>query len=260
MPVQKIPQYVPLPEVSSYTDEVIFGNLNLPIGFDDERLLVNVRAFNRVRAAAGLGRVSVHAESGVTPDFSATISGLDASGAASLGAVSRGEKRSSAIGNVRYPSAASMYDRPDADVSIDSSVMDESLRGSTLRDPRPRARSLDRAVRVGLMDASRNANFDVAKLKQSGWCYGWLCSLGLVGGNDIFESLAGTARLSVIAPLLLYAGVARSSTEAGVSVRDSLSRVRKSYFVGCTPDRFVAGAAVIASSRFIRPLPGVSTR
>lgn len=55
---------VPLPDVPEYTDDIIFGNLGLPSGFDQERLLVNIRGMQRVRAAALMGSISIVSERG----------------------------------------------------------------------------------------------------------------------------------------------------------------------------------------------------
>lgn len=51
---------VPLPEVPEYTEDLVFGHLGLPQGFDESRLLVNIAAFNSVRKAGGLGSISIN--------------------------------------------------------------------------------------------------------------------------------------------------------------------------------------------------------
>lgn len=51
--------YVPLPQIESHTDEIIFKSLGFPIGFDEKRLGVNLRAIRRIQTLGALGDISI---------------------------------------------------------------------------------------------------------------------------------------------------------------------------------------------------------
>lgn len=259
MSLNEIPSLVPLPKVPQYTEDITFGNLELPQGFDEERLLVNLPAFQRVRRVAGLGSISIRVVDGEALDYFPIVQGLDASGAATMGSAAPKPHRSMATGNVRFPTPATQYDSPDVTVNIDNAAYKKKLEENSrkngvviLRDPVPRARSLNSAVCSGLADASKHANFDVSKVKSSAFFYGWMTSLGLVEGMDIRQAAIHTAITSPIGPVIANLTVAWNTLYSGMTVREALSSYRQSYFVGCAPDRYLASMAIIASTKFIK--------
>ncbi len=119
----KIPRAIPLPEVGEYTDDVIFGNLGLPVGFDDERLLVNLRGINRIRAIAGLGTVSIVGERGDISTYDYDVTGSN-DGAATLGAVSKQPKVKSSNGSVEFRFGSSLYGDADTTVAVNNSEIE----------------------------------------------------------------------------------------------------------------------------------------
>ena len=130
----ELPTHVPLPEVENYTDHVVFGNMNLPVGFDEERLLVNLRAFRRVQRVAGLGQMVTQVE------------------------MSSG-KRVSASGKVEFPTFRHDFDLPATELCL-----------RLPQAPRP-AVTLNKGLKLALREASVTANADVPRLVVAGALY-----------------------------------------------------------------------------------------
>src|SRR5689334_4379203 len=57
-------EFVPLPMVNEVSDRISIENLNLPVGFDDERLGVDITRISKFATWAGLGEVSILGYSG----------------------------------------------------------------------------------------------------------------------------------------------------------------------------------------------------
>ncbi len=126
--VKRLPTNVPLPEVNQYADELTIGNLGLPVGFDDERLLVNLRAFHRVRAVAGLGDISIVGTSGDVGGYDYQIGSTDESGTASLGAVSKRHNKPLSSANISWPLGTSSFGKPDVTVEVNNSETQEQVK------------------------------------------------------------------------------------------------------------------------------------
>jgi hypothetical protein len=162
-----MPKVVSLPEVAEYTDDIIFGNLALPSGFDEEQLLVNISAFNRRRIVAGLGTVSVVSERGDRSITGAEVTGIDASGAATFGKKMISHKVPLARGSVHFPSGISMVGTADATITVNANEVEERIQAtngtSALYNPVARAKQLNHAVQEGLAKACLDANADPVK-------------------------------------------------------------------------------------------------
>ncbi|HVX23875.1 MAG TPA: hypothetical protein VG992_00835 [Candidatus Saccharimonadales bacterium] len=256
----KLPRLVSLPEVSEYTDNVVFGNLGLPVGFDDERLQVNLRAFRRVQRVAGLATVSVVSAAGERDQFDFNISGVDADGAATMRGAAKRHKQPLSTGNTQFPADTTMFDNPDVIIKVNTGEVEARTQTSEkykkgLLDPKAQARFLDKAVRRGLTEASWHANVDKFKIGYGLRTYGMFAGLALLGGSDIERTVPFVLGA---APVLTNLGVViaiherymrGTQTEGGL---ETWRRFRQTFFAGCAFDRFLGGAGLATNSKFIK--------
>lgn len=207
------PTIVPLPELANYTDDVVVHSLGLPQDFDKSRLGVNLTAFSRVQTLSGLGRINIMAISG--------------SSGGSLSDVSR----ASGIDAMYTP-------RIDATVVLQEDNTDRQLRiqGSL-------AGALNSGVRNGLHISNLRANADIFRAGMSAVMYGG-------GGAAAFASYEGATAIGATLLVSQLGNIVLASERRG-GMLNALKNVRKSLFFGLALDRAAAGAAAIASSRFI---------
>ncbi|OVE78819.1 hypothetical protein BVY00_01750 [bacterium G20] len=264
MSKDRLPNRVPLPDVPQHTEDIVFGYLGLPTGFDEERILVNLRAIGRVRSAAGLGVISVTSYRGESQPYDIQISDVDSSGTATTSVIAKRHEKPLANGSVRYPTGSSSYDYPDAFIKIDSTELearideDDSYKRGVF-DTLAQAKFLDNGLRQGLRQASRDATFDKIKLFNSAQYYGLISLLAEFASSRPPEIVIGA--FVAAGPIMrnLRALVANLSTfdkDKGIhsmqDFRDMSQRLRQSFFVGCEPDRFVAASGIITASRIIK--------
>jgi hypothetical protein len=252
-----IPALVPLPDISTYSDMVTFGNLGLPVGFDDERVLVNLRAINRVRSIAGLGGVSIIGERGDTSTYDYNVTSMDTSGSATFGAVSKQNKTPLAQGNLTFDSGSSSFGKPEVNIALNTSEAEERIKTqhglSGLYEAKPRAKYLNSAVKQGLADAVVDANIDKEKFKITARAYGFFAGLGLIGGGGVPRALA----VGFIAgPVLTNLNVFRTaSMQYPEDAMEIWKEYRQSAFIGMSLDRLVAASGVLKASRIIKAKP-----
>lgn len=248
----KIPRAVPLPEVGKHTDDVVFGNLGLPVGFDDERILVNLRCINRVRAVAGLGSVSVIGEKGDTSSYDYNVTSMD-SGAATFGAVSKQNKTPASSGSVTFPTPSTLFGKADTTIAINNSEIEERLRTKHgtigLYEPVPRARELNAAVKTGLAHAAIDANIDKGKLKMAVRLYGIMGAFGIAAGASPGRALLIPA---VMGPMFLNLHVLRESSMYQKNPFPIWRELRQSLLVGPALDRVVVANGILKCSRLMK--------
>lgn len=255
---------VPLPEVPEHTDDLVFENLDLPVGFDEERLLVNLSAINRVRRIAGLGRVSIVGTDGKAEKEDFQITGISSSGAATASASKR-DKSPLSQSSVRFPNGATFFNSADTTITINNTeveaqIHEGSSEGNRLFDPNARAKLLDRGITRGLVRASLDANFDTEKFRISGRYYGLFGGLGLITGADMLKLMP---TITVLGPLMFNAAQANNAITDSITknvqkgdvkkhILEFLKSSRQSVFVGVAPDRFIAAAGLAKASRLIK--------
>lgn len=256
-----IPRKVPLPELGNYTDEVVFGNLGLPVGFDQERLLVNLRVINRVRAAAGLGIIAASTESPGTSPQDMAVLGLDGSGAATMGAVSKRQQQRLSRSDLTFPRPSSAFGRPDVKIRINKSEIQERIREKNGVEgeysPKPVAKYLNAALKQGLESAIVDANFDMHKLHAAIPAYSATGILIALNSKLTGSDPAELALQTVVATPVLMSGTILFLAEIAHlqgkidNPLELWKQFRKSLFFGPTPDRALAGAAMLNTARII---------
>ena len=208
---EKIPRTVPLPYVADYTDDIVLGNLGLPVGFDDERLLVNLRGINHIRRLAGLGKTSIVGERGDTTSYDYDITSFDTSGTATFGAKSKINRVNLVSEGVKFPTASTLYGKPEVTIKLNSAEIDERIRlhhgTNGLFEAKPRAKLLNSAVQNGLASAAIDANLDWKKITNSATIYGYFMVMGLFD-HDFERTMLGGA---VFAPVGFNAVILQES-------------------------------------------------
>lgn len=138
--------YVALPEVVELTDQVRIDSLGLPVGFDEERLGVNIRSLDGVRRVIGVNTLRITCESSTS--LAHTVNGtMHADGSLAASSTVSAEKRAPSSGSA----AANV-----ASVKIDSATFDEKYPELVrqVRSPKARADLLSKAIRPGLSAAA----------------------------------------------------------------------------------------------------------
>ncbi|MEZ6331115.1 MAG: hypothetical protein R3B12_03845 [Candidatus Saccharimonadales bacterium] len=77
-------KFTPLPYIDPERDGLKLENLSFPVGFDEERIVVNTETVRRTARIAGLGGVTVMGAAGKTGEYSANIAGMSSDGSATL--------------------------------------------------------------------------------------------------------------------------------------------------------------------------------
>ena len=79
-------KFKPLSHIEPEQDGVAFSELHLPVGLDEERILINVGTIKKIARIAGFGTVEVSGYNGERDSFSVMASGVNADGSVSLSA------------------------------------------------------------------------------------------------------------------------------------------------------------------------------
>ena len=249
---------VPLPEIPQHTEDIVFGTLGLPIGFDQERVLVNLRAIERVRRVAGFSVISVVSRDQSSELSDPGVTAVDASGTATMGQAAKRRRQPLSVARLSYHDPDPLlHDFPDLTIHVDKSELENRVEEERDRykqgafDVQGRARYLNTAIGQGLVDASFDANLNLEKLG---------LTVGLYGAMTMGEFAYGMPRPFVFA-LFAGAGVglgAFPAIHAMMKLKDkderafALKQWRYSMFFGLTPDRFLAARGLITASRFVK--------
>ena len=148
-------EFVPLPDVDPERDGIAFGSLGFPIGFDEERLLVNVGRVQTVTKIGGVGRVSVVGVTGEETTFAHNVSGVNSDGSASVG-LGVFKNKQPVVNGVRIgemPEQDNQYVKPDVVVEVNTAerdrILSEKYKHGQL-NPRGQAELLSRTMADGL--------------------------------------------------------------------------------------------------------------
>lgn len=246
------PAFVPLPQVAHYTEDVIFGALNLPVGFDEERLLVNVRAFDRARSLGGIGLVTVTTKSGRANDT--WVSGrVNNDGAMSLSAAGVQKPTPLSKGSVTFPAyPGSFFGKARLSIVIDNTRISEETKRADVPnaafDARLKGRLLNRAVQHGLHQGVRAANIDLLKTGLGAVFY---ANSGATFSYVLQDIPTGAAMAFALGPFIQFGALMTEKKRRHAPQGDE-RWYRSSFFVGCALDRYAAGAAAVALGTFIK--------
>lgn len=262
---------VPLPDVPQFTDNIEFTSLGLPVGYDDERLLVNLDAIDRVRKIAGFGQLTV---------FQTELQD------AAIGPIAKDIPNRPALKSIiRYPSGDEYVGPADAVIKIDSFAFHTRINQVKTPhhkfDPKVVGQALDVGFKTALNSASREANVSSEKIKESGLLYGlwmgfqnaaWIPALASANHfsakadltKEVLFEIRAMADLPVAVYCLPEAALFLAQMmgklykkEAQVAyltegIGEKIVNRRKSFFVGAAPDRYVAAAALLRVSTLLR--------
>lgn len=161
-----LPSAVPLPEVCHYEEQtqVVFGNLGLPQGFDEERLIVNLKRIDQIRRWAGLGTISITSETGTNEPYDITVTSVDSDGAITSGKV--GKRTAKPIGQTTVDTQTalqSLMTDPNTHIKRDTTESQERIREAHMDNrgelsPKAQAAMLNACVKRGLYTASKQRN------------------------------------------------------------------------------------------------------
>lgn len=167
----KTAELLPLPQVEPERDGISFEGLSFPVGFDEERLLVNPRTVQKVAHLAGLGGITIVGNKGEKSEDVIGISGISSDGSASMGLVGR-KRKDKYINSVKVMSQAEAaiwtdegllpaeYSYRPAFIVANLSERDEKLRTDDrytqgLLDPKGHADFLNKTLSKGLIEAAQ---------------------------------------------------------------------------------------------------------
>jgi hypothetical protein len=254
----KLPTRVPLPEVPHYSEDIVFGALGLPVGFDQSRLLVSLRSFDRIRKVAGLETVSVFAASHEPELHDAGISSVSDSGVATVGLAGKRRKKPIMSASLDYGGSNLMgiFCKPDVAIKVNNAEIEARIEESGkyqkgVFDPQARARFLNRAVIRGLSEANFSASFSQSRFLLSAGSYGPIGLNATLSHLPILPVEAVPA-FGVAIELFVYSGWAKSISTNRQEMKQLMRQGRYSMFMGFTPDRYIAGGGLIAASKLIR--------
>lgn len=159
-----LPQYIPLPHVTEYSDTISVGELGLPVGFDTERLLMHVSAVEKIARLGDIGALSIVGYRGDTTEVSYSPSGLssDGTGTASRSvAITKAQLHDLHIdGDDELPDH---YKWKSATVRINNAEIDTRIRNDGDKwemgpfDVKARAKYMNKALQSGLAEATQQA-------------------------------------------------------------------------------------------------------
>ena len=163
----KLPRSVPLPEVAEYTEDILFENLHLPVGFDEERLLVNLRAMEYVRKIGILDLVDVQSFRPERENYDAQTSVASSGGAAML--IGVGKRQLGKLTQNEYTKDPDSF-RLDVDLRINTTEIEARIKDNEdkyeqgLVDPKAWAKYLNKSLKSGLTEAVYQGCFEDATL------------------------------------------------------------------------------------------------
>lgn len=260
---EKIPRCVPLTNISEFTDEIVFGGLALPVGFDESKLHININAIQRVQKIAGLGAISIRAIEGSVERAAFEATGITRDGALTGGRLAVRDKGSLSAVKLKFPIGSSFFDKPTVVISANRSEMNERIfenkkdHAKSVNDPSVHAKYLNLAVREGLVKASMLANYDTDKLTMTLKYYGFFGSLAAFGHNrttaiPLVFGLAPVFYNVGMLQKIIFDSLKHSDVNEKIDVEEIWKRLRQTTIFGIAIDRAGAGALAAKSVRIIK--------
>lgn len=240
MKVELLPRSVPLPEVEDYTDRIEFRNLGLPLGFDDEKMLVNLRAFQLVQIFSGLGSISIDGSTNNIESEAPEVASISSDGTASAAARVGLSYKALGRGTIQFPSGNSYIGDADATVTLDTQEIDRRLssikNGAYLLSPKKRAKYFNSGVSSGLTDVNFHANIDRQKSMTS-----------ILSNGVAIPSALMAEDISLYFFMTMFNSAAQMA-----AFRDVIKDYRISFFPGYSLDRHFISQSIIFASKFMR--------
>lgn len=251
----RLPAQVPLPEVAQHTEDIVFGGLGLPVGFDQERLLINVRALDRFRKVAGLDTISIVADQGEAEPTDPGVTGVDSQGTATIGLAAKRTRKPLVSGKLQYPIPNNeVFGRPDGVVKVDNTELESRLEAKPKKypkgpfDAKGRGKFLNAAVKRGLSEVNFDTSFSFTK--------------GILAGSWVGSNAFTFFELGVPLPVVIASGVGANGLLASLNAyghaadsqefKQFFMHHRHSLFYGITPDRYIAAQGILSARRLIK--------
>jgi len=241
----RLPNTVPLTQVTEYTEDITFGELWLPPDFDQERIQIRLHSLDRARSIGGLGHLSI------------------------VGVQGQGEERPIATGHanlkptVNWIGVIFQTDVEGSVIKINVDRRDAELQGrneqtldkNVMLDPKVQAKYLNSSIRAGLKGACKEVNTDWGRTAVTGSVYGWLA---LFDAAVPIEKVPLVAATILVRPLLFGAASCISALESlgkngreGLMLKERLSWYYQSFFFGANIDRLGLGISAAQLGRFV---------
>lgn len=256
MRLNKIPSDVPLPEIPRHTEEVIFGGLGLPVGFDQERLRVNLRAFERIRLTAGLGTVSIVAVESEAEPTDAGVTSIDKQGAATASFAGKRHRKPLASGLVSEPqNNMGLLCLPESttvrldNTEIESRIEESGRYKKGVFDATARAKYLNRAIKSGLSEASFDASFAKHRLIFSSMVYGAMPVDAMMFNIPLGLAMSVTGFGNNVLAAGFFSAIVGDGMEEKLKV---FAHYRHSLFFGVTPDRWIMARGMLTTSKLVK--------
>jgi hypothetical protein len=143
--------WIPFPDVSERTGgEITLGNTALPVGFDEERLELNVGALrSSVIGFGGFEQMKLGGYSGETDSYSVGVGGTDRAGNAFAQLASVKSRAKSSRRNSETDFSLSRQDLRNGSLDIEwnGAALTDRLEGAERFSPKLRAEQLDAVIR-----------------------------------------------------------------------------------------------------------------
>jgi hypothetical protein len=165
--MSKEARLVPLPEVNECSERIILGDMGLPVGFDQERLLVQLPRLERIAQLAGMGTLTIAGFRGDTTEYSYGVGGMsgDGVGAAVSSMVTSKAKMHESSASQDNSEVPPYLHWHDGSVKINNVEIEERIKGDDEKwskgvfDERARAKYMSSALQRGLMVATHESVF-----------------------------------------------------------------------------------------------------
>lgn len=266
----RLPDAIPLPDLSKYTDAIVFDTPQLE-SVDPERIIVRPRRFQRTQSVAGLGAIGVRFDDepgSSLPELHMLERAAYIASEPRALTLKRGQDLPLSSPEIHFlDRTASKWERPYTTITVHRLAIEgqaaERVANKGIDPTKAKVALLDHAIRNSLTEASFSANFDRSKMEASVLCYATFAAVwaGLYGElNPISLLVYGTLR-NQIAPfgprgsLRSMEGAEGWRTRGWSDTIEQWKQYRKSLFYGLTPDRYLAAQALTRTLHFVEMRP-----
>lgn len=255
--MSKRPNFVALSEVNEHSERIIIGDMGLPVGFDQERLLVQLPRLERIASLACMSTLTLAGFRGDTSEYSYGIGGMSSDGVASAVSskiISRAGLSDSDVDR-QGEDIPRGFRWSDASIKINNAEIEERIRSDgdkwdkNVFDEIARAKYMSDALQRGLIKSIHTSIFPEEPFVQTvtksaalkaldvAWYDLWL------PGNAQAAFVVSTV-ISTLSPMLaamFYRSIGRELPPAQWSLSDKIHY-----------DRYVAAQGLNAVSRLVR--------
>ncbi len=242
-----------MPEVSNYTDAVSIGDLGLPVGFELDRVELNVAALVRTARWGNIGHIIIAGFRGETSAISSGMSSVNGGGSAVASpsiSISKASLHDSSVDTDHTSTPGYRWKR--AGLQINNAEIEERIKqdgdkwDKGVFDPAARAHYMNKALRRSLWDASKNSVHSDSDLGWATTCYTVWSAFDVAWGDP----------LPIIVVKNLIVGSILNGIKHGAHVcRDDDERNlprQWSALQGVYYDRLAVAGVQTAATRFVR--------